>query len=78
MIPINQLNCFLHYRKFSLILTLAVTAFTQISPAQATFREDANTLKTLKLSNVKSESVSTDALSQNKKPLKKNYQIIAI
>ncbi|NJM19863.1 MAG: hypothetical protein HC836_12860 [Richelia sp. RM2_1_2] len=71
MIPINQLNCFLHYRKFSLILTLAVTAFTQISPAQATFREDANTLKTLKLSNVKSESVSTDALSQNKKPLKK-------
>ncbi|MEA5593412.1 hypothetical protein [Rivularia sp. UHCC 0363] len=77
MIPINQLNYFLHYRKFSLILTLAVTAFTQISPAQATFREDANTLKTLKLNNVKSESISTDALSQNKKPLKKELSDIA-
>ncbi|MGF1676153.1 MAG: hypothetical protein ACFCUV_21075 [Rivularia sp. (in: cyanobacteria)] len=78
MIPINQLNYFLHYRKFSLIVTLAVTAFTQISPAQATeFREDANTLKTLKLNNVKSESISTDALSQNKKPLKKELSDIA-
>ncbi|MBE9212020.1 hypothetical protein IQ247_04710 [Plectonema cf. radiosum LEGE 06105] len=78
MIPINQLNYFLHYRKFSLILTLAITTLAQINPVRATeFREDANTLKTLKLNNVKSESISTDALSQNKKPLKKELSDIA-
>ena len=72
MIPISQLHYFLHYRKFSLIVALAVTAVAQITPAKATeFKENANTLETLKLNNVTSESINTDVLSQNKKPLKK-------
>ena len=71
MIPISQLHYFLHYRKFSLLVTLAITAVAQINPVQAASREDTNTL------NLKSESVSTDALSQNIKPLKKELLDIA-
>ncbi|MGB3651008.1 MAG: hypothetical protein WBA41_07335, partial [Rivularia sp. (in: cyanobacteria)] len=63
MIPISQLHYFLQYRKFSLIVALAITTVAQINPVRATeFSEDTNTLKTLKLNNV---------LSESKKPLKK-------
>ncbi len=65
MIPISQLHYFLHYRKFSLLVTLAITAAAQINPVQAASKEDTNTL------NLKSESVSTDAFFQNVIPLKK-------
>lgn len=66
MIPINQLNYFLQYRKFLFIPTVAfaVTAVAQINPVQATeFKENIDTLETLKL--------NTDVLSQNKKSLRK-------
>ncbi|MGB3656276.1 MAG: hypothetical protein WBA41_34385 [Rivularia sp. (in: cyanobacteria)] len=77
MIPISQLHYFLHYRKFSLVVALAVTAVAQITPAKATeFKENTNTLETLKLNNVKPQSVNADVLSQNKKPLKKELSDI--
>ena len=77
MIPISQLHYFLHYRKFSLIIAFAVTAVAQITPAKATeFKENTNTLETLKLNNVKPQSINTDVLSQNKKPLKKELSDI--
>ncbi|WP_414623443.1 hypothetical protein [Calothrix sp. CCY 0018] len=72
MIPISQLHYFLHYRKFFLIVALAVTAVAQITPAQATeFKENTNTLETLKLDNVNSKSIAADDLLQNRKSLKK-------
>ena len=79
MIPISQLNYFLQYRKFLFIPTIAfaVTAVAQINPVQATeFRENTDTLGTLKLNNVNPESVNADVLSQNKKPLKKELSDI--
>lgn len=80
MIPISQLNYFLQYRKSLFIPTIAfaVTAVAQITPAKATeFKENTNTLETLKLNNVKPESINTDVLSQNKKPLKKELSDIS-
>ena len=74
MIPISQLYCFLQNRKFSftLVATLTVTAVAQINPVRATeFKENTDTLKTLNLNNVKPESINTDVLSQDKKPLTK-------
>ena len=74
MIPISQLNYFLQYRKFLFIPTVAfaVSAVAQINPVQATeFKENIDTLETLKLNNVKVESINSDILSQNKKPLRK-------
>jgi hypothetical protein len=72
VIPISQPHYFLHYRKFSLIIAFAVTAVAQITPAKATeFKENTGTLETLKLNNVKPQSINTDVFYQNKKPLKK-------
>ena len=72
MILINQLHYFLHYRKFYLIFTLAITAVAQITPAKATeFKENTNTLETLKLDNVNSKSIAADDFLQNRKSLKK-------
>ena len=79
MIPISQLNYFLQYRKSLFIPTiaLAVTAVAQITPVKATeFKENIDTLETLKLNNVKPQSINTDVLSQNKKPLKKELSDI--
>ncbi len=79
MIPISQPHYFLQYRKFLFIPTvaLAVNAVAQINPVQATeFRENTDTLETLKLNNVKPQSINTDVLSQNKKPLKKELSDI--
>ena len=78
MIPISQLHYFLHYRRrFFLAFSLAITAVAQINPVQATeFKQDTDTLKTLNLNNVKPQSINTDVLSQNKKPLKKELSDI--
>lgn len=70
MIPISQVHYFLHNRQFffTLIVAVAVTTVAKINPARARgLKQDTDTLKTLKLNNVKSESINTDVLSQNKK-----------
>lgn len=79
MIPISQLNYFLQYRKSLFIPTIAfaVTAIAQITPAKATeFKENIDTLETLKLNNVKPQSINTDVFYLNKKPLKKELSDI--
>ena len=79
VIPISQLNYFLQYRKSLFIPTIAfaVTAIAQITPAKATeFKENIDTLETLKLNNVKPQSINTDVFYLNKKPLKKELSDI--
>ncbi|MGB3761132.1 MAG: hypothetical protein WBA07_32960 [Rivularia sp. (in: cyanobacteria)] len=58
-------------------IAFAVTAIAQITPAKATeFKENIDTLETLKLNNVKPQSINTDVFYLNKKPLKKELSDI--
>lgn len=80
MITTLNLYYLLHICQFSftLIFVLAVTAVAQINPVRATeFKENIDALETLKLNNIKPESINSHVLSQNKKPLKKELSDIS-